>query len=764
MNHNVLLFLLAVALTIVAVPTAKAQDKLTLEDLYNKNTYGQRGFGPVRWMKDGSGYSSLKGGDILRYDAKTGEQTVLVSAKQLTPEGAKSPLGIADYQWSSDDSQLLVFTNTKKVWRYNTRGDYWVLNLKTGKLQQLGKKLEESTLMFAKFSPDGTRVGYVSKQNVYVENIASGKVTQITKDGGANIVNGTFDWVYEEELDCRDGFRWSPDGKTIAYWQSDTKDIGTFYLIDNVSGIYSKPIPFPYPKVGTKLSAVKVGVISASGGRTKWFEIPGDPANNYIARMEFIPHSNELMIQQLNRIQNTNKVWIGDATNLELKNILTEKDDAFLDIADNIRWLDGEKYFTWTSERDGWRHLYRVSRDGKDMKLVTQGEFDVVNIDCIDPDSGYVYFTASPESFIDRYLYRSKLDGTGQPERVTPEGTPGHHSYQMSANGEWAIHTFNNASTPNEISLVHLPDHKEVKSLENNRALKKKMDALHLRPKEFFKVDIGDDKLDAFIIKPKDFDPAKKYPVLFYIYGEPAGSTVQNGWDGGEGLWHQYIAQQGAVVISIDNRGTATPRGRAWRKSIYRQIGILASEDQAKAATKIFEMMPFIDTTRVGMWGWSGGGQMTLNCLFRHPEIYKSGLAVSFVSDQKLYDATYQERYMGLLNDNAKGYKDGSPINFAKNLEGNLMLVHGTGDDNVHYQSFEMLVNELIKNNKLFQMMSYPMRTHGIYEGPGTSLHLRRTMERFWKENLLGLTGQPTWGTKANTALMERVDRPDIKP
>ncbi len=740
-----LLFVTICLITAISSAMPRKQSsssELTLENIYSKSSFGQRGFGPVRWMKDNSGYSTLEGTkksggkEIVRYDAATGARTVLVTAKQLTPAKATEPLGIDDYEWSEDNSKMLIFTNTKKVWRYNTRGDYWVLNLKSGELKQLGKSLETSSLMFAKFSPDGSRVGYVSKQNIFVENLATNKVTQITADGGGNIINGTFDWVYEEELDCRDGFRWSPDGETIAFWRSDTKDIGTFYMIDNVSGIYSKPIPLPYPKVGTKLSAVKVGVVSAKGGKAKWFDLPGDSANNYIARMDFIPNSNEVMIQQLNRKQSTNKVWTADVKTMALNNILTESDKAFLDIHDNIRWLDNEKWFTWTSERSGWRHLYRVSRDGKKMKPITAGEFDVVNINCIDPKSGFVYYIASPDSFIDRYLYRSRLDGTGSPERVTPSGMPGHHSYQMSGDGTWAIHTHNSSVSPNRISLVHLPDHKMTKSLEDNKAAREKIAQLGLSPKEFFKVDIGEDKLDAYMIKPKDFDPKKKYPVLFYIYGEPAGTTVQNNWDGGEGLWHQYLAQQGTIVISIDNRGTATPRGREWRKSIYRQIGILASEDQAKAATKIFQMFSFIDSSRVGMWGWSGGGQMTLNCMFRHPEIYKAGIAVSFVSDQKLYDATYQERYMGLLDDNAKGYRDGSPINFAKNLEGKLMIIHGTGDDNVHYQSFEMLTNELIRHNKLFSMMSYPMRSHGINEGDGTTLHLRRNMEKFWRENL----------------------------
>ena len=590
-------------------------------------------------------------------------------------------------------------------------------------------------MMFAKFSPDATRVGYVSKLNIYVEDLATNQVQQITQDGGDNIVNGTFDWVYEEELDCRDGFRWSPDGKNIAYWQSDTKGIGTFYLINNIDSIYARPIPLPYPKVGTPLSAVKIGVVAANGGTTRWFDIPGAPNDYYLARMDFIPSSNEVMIQQLNRPQNTNKIWVGNIEAMTVKNIMTETDKAFLDVHDDTRWLDNEKYFTWTSERDGWNHLYKVSRDGKEIKLITKGDFDVVQINCIDPKNGYVYYIASPQNYAQRYLFRSRIDGTGKTEQVTPATMAGQSSYQISDDAKWAIQTFQNVATPLMITLVSLPAHKQIRKLEDNHALKEKYDKLGLNKKEFFKVDIGDVALDAWMIKPVGFNAAKKYPLLFYVYGEPAGATVQDVWEGGD-LWHQYMAQQGFIVISIDNRGTKTPRGKEWRNAIYRQIGILASEDQSKAALKIFSMFSFIDSSRVGIWGWSGGGQMTLNCMFRYPGIYKTGLAVSFVSDQKLYDATYQERYMGLLSDNAKGYHDGSPINYAKNLQGKLMIIHGTADDNVHYQSFEILVNELIKDNKLFYMMSYPMRSHSINERANTSLHLRRSMEKFWKDNL----------------------------
>lgn len=730
-----------VLLICILIPEAYSQS-LTLEDIYTNGVYREKSYGPIRWMKDNNGYTTLEdndvigGKDIVRYDARSGSKRIIISARQLIPEGKRKPLVIANYEWSADNTKILIFTNTRRVWRYNTRGDYWVLNIKTGKLHQVGSTLEATTLMFAKFSPDATRVGFVSNQNVYVEDLVTGKLTQLTHDGGGDIINGTFDWVYEEELDCRDGFRWSPDGQNIVYWQSDTRNIGTFYLINNIDSIYSKPLPFPYPKVGTKLSAVKIGVVHASGGSTKWFSIPGAPADHYLARMDFIPNSDEVMIQQLNREQNINKVWIGDIGNMKLKNILTEKDKSFLDLHDDTRWMKGENYFTWTSERDGWKHLYLVSRDGKQIRSITKGEFDAIQISCIDELNGYVYFIASPEDFTQRYLYRSRIDGKGNPERVTPDGWDGQTSYQISDAANWAISTYQNASTPPVISLISLPDHKVIRTLEDNHQLAKKWNALKLNSKSFFKIDIGDVKLDAWMIKPRAFDESKKYPVLFYVYGEPAGSTVQDKWEGGS-LWDQYMSQQGFVVISIDNRGTKTPRGKNWRNSIYGQIGILASEDQAKAAIKIFETFPFIDTSRVGMWGWSGGGQMTLNCMFRYPEIYKTGLAVSFVSDQRLYDATYQERYMGLLTSNANGYYEGSPINYAKYLKGDLMIIHGTADDNVHYQSFEMLADELIKYNKLFYMMSYPMRAHGIYERENTSLHLRRTMERYWKEHLM---------------------------
>ena len=737
-----LLFAFSVLFTLVLTLPGYSQATLELEDIFN-GTYRMNGFGPARWMDGGKYYTTLenaesvRGREIVRYETATGAREVLVSAGDLTPEGEERPLGISNYIWSSDGKQLMIFTNTRRVWRYNTRGDYWVLNLETRKLKQLGASVKPTTMMFAKFSPDNKKVGFVSEQNIYVEDLATGAVRQITSDGGGHIINGTFDWVYEEELNCRDGFRWSPDSKYIAYWQMNTEGIGDFYLINNLDSIYPELIKIPYPKVGTTNPAARIGVVAADGGDSRWFDIPGDPRNHYLARMEFAAGSNEeVMIQQLNRLQNTNKVMMGNIRTMQLNTILTETDKAWVDIHDDTEWMENGASFTWSSERDGWLHLYLVSRDGKKTRDVTPGNFDVVSIQCIDEKGGYVYYIASPDNPIQRYLYRSRIDGKGKAERISPANQTGQHQYIISPDAHYAIHTFSNHTTPNQIDLVELPGHKRVRLLEDNAGLAAKYDQLKLNPKEFFRVEVEPGmELDCYMIKPKDFDPKLKYPVIFNIYGEPAGATVQDNWGGGD-LFNQYLAQQGYIVMSVDNRGTNTPRGRDWRKSIYRQIGILASKDQAAAAKAIINQYPFVDGGRIGVYGWSGGGSMTLNCLFRYPEIYKTGIAIAFVADQKFYDSIYQERYMGLPDDNAEGYKDGSPITHAGNLQGNLMLIHGSGDDNVHYQNCEVLINKLVKDQKMFSMMEYPMRSHGIYERAGTSLHLRKTWLKYWKDNL----------------------------
>jgi dipeptidyl-peptidase-4 len=715
---------------------------LTLERIFVSREFVPERFGPARWMKDGKSYTTVEdssaakdGREIILYSAETGEREVLIPAARLTPPGEKQPLPVDNYEWSADGKRMLLFTDSQRVWRQNTRGDYWVLDLAAGTIQKLGAGLAPQSLMFAKFSPQGDRVAYVSQHNIYVEDLVSHRITPLTEDGTETLINGTFDWVYEEEFGLRDGFRWSPDGSAIAFWQLDSSEVREFHLINNTDGLYPRIISFRYPKVGERNSSCRVGVVGASGGKVRWFHVPGDASDNYIARMDWAANSREIMIQRLNRLQNKNEVMIGEASSGTVRTIFIDSDECWVEVCDSVQWLDKGRGFTWLSERDGWNHVYIVTRDGE-AQLVTAGDYDVLSVEAVDEKDGWLYFIASPDNPTRRFLFRTRLDGRGKPERITPAEQPGTHGYQISPGAHWAFHTFSKFGSPPVTEIVRLPGHSVVRTLANNSGLRAKVETLKRQPGEFFRVDIGGVDLDGWCLKPPGFDPQKKYPVLFYVYGEPASQTVLDRWDGNRYLWHLMLAQQGYIVASVDNRGTPAPRGRAWRKSVYRQIGILASADQAAAVRALLRKWPFVDPGRVGVWGWSGGGSMTLNAMFRYPDLYKTGIAVAFVSDQRLYDTIYQERYMGLPADNEEGFKKGSPITFAAQLKGNLLIIHGTGDDNVHYQSFERLVNELVANRKRFTMMAYPNRSHGIFEGKNTTIHLYELMTGYLRENL----------------------------
>ena len=452
--------------------------------------------------------------------------------------------------------------------------------------------------------------------------------------------------------------------------------------------------------------------------------------------MDWAAGSEEVILQRLNRLQNTNQVMLGDARTGNVRTVFTDRDSAWVKIVNDLKWMKDGNYFTWVSERDGWSHIYLISRDGGEVTLVTPGEYDVISVEKIDEESGWVYFIASPDNPVKRYLYRSRLNGKGAPQRLSPTAQSGTHSYQISDDTKWAFHTYSTFDNPPVIELIELPGHNPVRTLIDNESLRAKVNALKRLPTEFFRVDIGEGvELDGYLIKPPDFNPAMKYPVLFYVYGEPAGQTARDSWGGNGYLWHLMLAQQGYLIVNVDNRGTPSPRGRAWRKCIYRQIGILASADQAAAASAI-GTWDFVDAERFGIWGWSGGGSMSLNAIFRYPDIYRTAMAIAFISNQRYYDTIYQERYMGLPDDNEEGFKNGSPITFAHQLKGNLLIIHGTGDDNCHYQNCEALINELIKHNKPFSMMSYPNRSHGIREGDNTSRHLRELLTRYLLENL----------------------------
>jgi dipeptidyl-peptidase-4 len=739
-TFGLLTFLCAISMA----PAAMAQQDsslLTLDRIFKGSDFDAQFASGIRWTSDGENYTRLEradsgGQNLVRVNAATGVSTVLVSAARFTPAGATRPLRIENYAWSPDGNWLLIFTNSARVWRANTRGDFWVLPVGEGEIRKLGGEAPVSTLMFAKFSPDSRKVGYVRQNNLYVEDLVSGAITQLTSDGSRTTINGTFDWVYEEEFGDRDGFRWSPDSRMIAYWQLDATGVRDFLLINDTDSLYSFVTPVQYPKAGTTNSAARIGVVSADGGATLWFQVPGDPRNNYIARMDWAGNSSAIVIQHINRLQNTDEVMLGDPATGAMRTVLTERDSAWVDVVDDMRWLKGGEQFTWVSEQSGWRQVYVVPREGGPMQLVTTGAFDVESVLQIDERSGWVYYIASPENATQRYLYRSKLNGKGQPERLTPAAVPGWHQYSLSPGARFAVHTWSSFEVPPATEIVRMPNHQTVRVLVDNSVLKTRVAQLRRGTVRFFRVTASPGvELDGYAMFPPDMDSARQYPILFNVYGEPAGVTVTDSWGYSDYLWHLMLTQQGYIVASLDNRGTPQPRGRAWRKVVYRKIGVIASEDQAGAA-RVIGRWPMVDSTRMGVWGWSGGGSMTLNLMFRYPGVYNTGMSVAPVPDMRLYDTIYQERYMGLPQDNAEDYRQGSPLTFADSLRGNLLVVHGSGDDNVHYQGTERLVNALVAANRPFTMMVYPNRTHGIFEGEGTTLHLYNLLTRFLMTNL----------------------------
>ncbi|HJZ40739.1 MAG TPA: DPP IV N-terminal domain-containing protein [Bacteroidales bacterium] len=710
---------------------------LTIDRIFASPEFQQEPAPHIQWISGGDAYvitevsaSDSDREDLVRYDTKTQVRSLFIASEKLIPPGESIPMAVEEFTLSPDESKVLIFTNSSRVWRSNTKGDYWVFDLTTQKLSRLGARFPESSLMFAKFSNDNRFVAYVHNFNIYKENFTDDTVTQLTFDGTGDIINGTFDWVYEEEFSCRDGFRWNTTGSHLAFWQLDASQIGTFYMINNTDSVYSTVIPVQYPKAGQPPSACKVGIICTSDAAITWIPVPGDEKENYLPRMQWI--SNDLLlIQQINRRQNNLKFHTYNIKTRELKNIYEERESTFVDIAypdvsaddwemeDLIPVNTGQEVLR-LSETGGWRHLIKINLYTGQITNLTPGRYDVARFyAAIDR---YAYFNASPANSTQRYLYRVSLSGKGDTVRLTPPAFTGVNLYRISPNGMYAVHTHSNSKTPKTVELINIPGHKGIKVLAANASFKEKIRSLTLPSSGFFSITTADGvSMDGFMAKPPDFDPAKKYPVLFYVYGEPWEQVAADKWP--SNLWQMMLVQRGYILIALDNRGSPCLKGSAWRKSIYGKEGVINSIDQAMAAAEVLQWS-FVDTSRIAVWGWSGGGSMTLNLMFRYPEIYKTGMAVAPVSDLRTYDNIYQERYMGLPQENITAYHEGSPINYAGNLKGNLLVVHGTGDDNVHYQNTEMLVNELIRKNKHFTMMSYPNRSHSIYEGKNTTKHL----------------------------------------
>ncbi len=691
----------------------------------------------VNWTADGLYYTRLKDGNMIKVDPKTDAESILFKRESLIPAGSTEPLKVQDFHYSSDGKYVLLFANTAKVWRYNTRGDYWLMDLATQKLRQVGSTLAPRSLMFAKISPDSKQVAYVSGNNIYSEDINSGIQKKLTIDGTRKMINGTFDWVYEEEFHLRDGFRWSPDSRNIAYWQINANAIRDFYMINNTDSVYSQIIPVEYPKVGEKPSPARIGVVSLANSVTRWMKPEGDPSQHYITRMEW-SGPDELIIQQLDRKQQESKLMYCNAQDGNTRTFWAENDEAWVDLnTDNPvgwNWVNKGQDFLWVSEKDGWRSIYKISRDGKNTTLLTKGEYDIDEIQSIDEANNFVYFTASPDNPVQRYLYRVKINGSqNSPELLSTASQKGTHSYEVSPTSKMARHTFSNHNTPPVAEWITLPDGRPVNA---SKSIAKNLKIHDDSKVEYFKVTTDDGiELDAWINKPVNFDPSKKYPVVFYVYGEPGSSTVNDSYgEHNNFLYAGDMREEGYVQASVDCRGTPVLKGAKWRKAIYAKNGQVNISDVAGGAKKILEL-PFIDKKRAAIWGWSGGGATTLHILFKYPDLFQTGISISAITNLLNYDNIYTERYMGLPEENREAYEKGSAINYAANLKGNLLFIHGTGDDNVHYSNAEMLLNELIKHNKQFTFMPYPNRTHGLSEGRGTFKHLTTLYTNFLRKH-----------------------------
>ncbi len=719
---------------------------LTIDRIFNSSEF-QREYAPeLQWIQGGEAYvvSEPSPGsfweDLVKYETETQQRSVFIPADKMIPPGDSVPLALESFTLSPDESKVLIFTNSSRVWRSNTQGDYWVYDRTTGQLKRLGAQFPRSSLMFAKFSADNRFIAYVHNFNIYAEQYDDGSIIQLTSDGTGDVINGTFDWVYEEEFGCRDGFRWNRSGGAIAFWQLDASSVGTFFMINNTDSVYSKIISVQYPKVGQPPSACRVGIISLPERKIAWIPVPGDERENYLPRMQWID-DNVLLIQQINRKQNHLKVYLYNTATGELKSVYQETDKAWVDISypditvtgwemEDLTVINRGREVLRLSETGEWRHLHKINLASGRVTELTPGNYDVAGFYMA--TDAYAYFSASPDNSTRRYLYRVSLSGKGDTVRITPPAYAGVNFYRISPNGRYAVHTHTSLQKPPTTRLISIEGHQTSAVLSSNAMYTDRISNLQQPRYSLFSVTTADGiTMDGIMMKPPDFDPAKKYPVLFNVYGEPWGQEATDSW---RNLWDMMLAQQGYIIIAMDNRGTPCLKGSAWRKSIYGRIGLINARDQAMAAREVMKWN-FIDSSRLAVWGWSGGGSMTLNLMFRYPEIYQTGMAVAAVSDLLTYDNIYTERYMGLPSENPRGYSEGSPVNFAKDLQGNLLIVHGTADDNVHYQNAELVINALISHNKTFTMMSYPNRSHGIYEGQHTRRHLYTLLTRYLTEH-----------------------------
>lgn len=733
---------------------------ITLEDIWQKGTFTSKGVPGFNFQKDGVHYTRLEGAAITQYDLRNGQRsgTIFDAASVVSDAagwstspvgGGKVGAGFDGYSFSADESKILLSTNTTPIFRWSTEADFFVFDQKTKKLTRL---FEENVVYlkdgataakqrYATFSPDGSKVAFVVKNDLYFKDLVSGKTTRVTTDGKQNeIINGASDWVYEEEFELVRAFQWSLDGKYLAYLRFDEREVPEMTMEMFRGGPYPEPVTFKYPKVGEKNALVSAHIFDLNSGKTVNVDLPNRERkagrlDDYLPRIVWTP-SGKLCLTWMNRHQSTQRFFLADPATGSCSLLLEEKSKYYLDLHDLIFLSDGTG-FVMQSEKSGFNHLYRYDMEGKQMSALTKGNFDVTEFYGMDEKNGKVYFQAASKTPMGRELYETNLKGK-KPKKISK--ATGTNGAQWSSTFDYFVHSFSTANTPPQYGVCDRKG-KVIRTLEQNTELREKQTEYGTIPVEFFDFKTSDKvDLNGWMIKPTapEFQN-QKLPVLMFVYGGPGSQQVTDAWKGANYWWFQMLAQQGYVIACVDNRGTGG-RGEEFKKMTYKQLGHYEVIDQIEAA-KHLGTLDFVDAERIGIFGWSYGGYMSTNCILKGSEVFEAAIAVAPVTNWKWYDSVYTERYMQTHEENETGYEENAPTNFADQLDGSYLLVHGLADDNVHFQHTAEMANELIAKNKQFDTMIYPNRNHGI-GGGNAKIHLYTLMTKFLNEKLKKKQGE----------------------
>lgn len=705
---------------VISFSIANSQKKISLDDIWKTYTFYPQTLDELKSMSDGKSYTVLENGEINQYSYKSGkkEKTLFKETDIIK--------NVSSYTFSKDESLILLATNPEQIYRHSFEADYFIYSIEEGVQMDVSKNGKQQ---LASLNPAGTRVAFVRKNNLFIKDMLLGAELQITKDGIQNkIINGAPDWVYEEEFSFSKGFEWSPDGKKIAFYKFN-EDRVKQYNMPMYGGLYPEKYQYKYPKAGESNAVVSIHVYDVESKKTIKVDI-GTETDIYIPRIKWTKDPNTLSLVRLNRLQNKWELMLADANSGESKVIITQTDKRYVEVSDNLFFTDKNQRVVITSEKSGYNHIYSYDINGGSEKQITSGNWDVTKIYGIDFKKEVIYYQSAEASPMQRDVYSIAMNGTGKMKLSLKPGT---NDAVFSKSFDYFVNYHSDAKSPSTITLLDKKG-KQIRELKNNNNLKDLMSQYGFGTKEFFsfKNTEGTD-LNGWMIKPKDFDPNKKYPVLMYVYGGPGSQTVTDEYSY-QDVWFQYIAQQGYIVVSVDNRGTGA-RGAEFKKITYEQLGKYETQDQIDAA-KYLGNKAFIDKNRIGIFGWSYGGYMSTLCLEKGADVFKAAIAVAPVTNWRYYDSIYTERYMGLPKDNADGYDNNSPINHVEKIKGNYLLIHGSADDNVHFQNSMEIIMALTSNNIPFDFMVYPNSNHGIYTGKNTRLHLYTKMSKFILEKL----------------------------